>query len=424
MAHGLAKDLDRDDLDRWHLAEGDDMVDDGTHPLWDRNEVHEIYREWRRVFDRYNPPRSAVAEAWVLPERQYLYARPSELGQTFNFEFAKATWTYDDMHAAIEEGLKAGHRIDSASTWVLSNHDVPRVATRYALPQIKATRYHQIALDWLLRDGSSYDEDRELGERRARAALLLELALPGSAYVYQGEELGLFEVADIPWAALEDPTATYTHGSKREKGRDGCRVPLPWVAADDPAQGGSFGFSPADADTAPHLPQPAWFSDYAADREEADPTSMLALYRDALWLRRKLRGCANDLAWLDLNGRTGLADGAEGAEGGVIGLSPRQRLGVCDELRCSTRGAAGGPGSCSPHHRLQTAGSRRTALPGLCSVRCRGLLWRVCVCLRLPWWLMSLRGSRGRRKTFQKKFLHRMRVSRKINPRKRTWLSW
>ena len=159
VAHGLAKDLDRDDLDRWHLAEGDDMVDDGTHPLWDRNEVHEIYREWRRVFDRYNPPRSAVAEAWVLPERQYLYARPSELGQTFNFEFAKATWTYDDMHAAIEEGLKAAIESNSASTWVLSNHDVPRVATRYALPQIKATRYHQIALDWLLRDGSSYDED-------------------------------------------------------------------------------------------------------------------------------------------------------------------------------------------------------------------------------------------------------------------------
>ena len=312
VAHGLAKDLDRDDLDRWHLAEGDDMVDDGTHPLWDRNEVHEIYREWRRVFDRYDPPRSAVAEAWVLPERQYLYARPSELGQTFNFEFAKATWTYDDMHAAIEEGLKAAIESDSASTWVLSNHDVPRVATRYALPQIKATRYHQIALDWLLRDGSSYDEDRELGERRARAALLLELALPGSAYVYQGEELGLFEVADIPWAALEDPTATNTHGPKREKGRDGCRVPLPWVAADDPAQGGSFGFSPADADAAPHLLQPAWFSDYAADREEADPTSMLALYRDALWLRRKLRGCANDLKWLDLDGRTGLADGAEG----------------------------------------------------------------------------------------------------------------
>ena len=242
VAHGLAKDLDRDDLDRWHLAEGDDMVDDGTHPLWDRNEVHEIYREWRRVFDRYNPPRSAVAEAWVLPERQYLYARPSELGQTFNFEFAKATWTYDDMHSAIEKGLKAAVESDSASTWVLSNHDVPRVATRYALPQIKATRYHQIALDWLLRDGSSYDEDRELGERRARAALLLELALPGSAYVYQGEELGLFEVADIPWDALEDPTATNTHGPKREKGRDGCRVPLPWVAADDPAQGGSFGF--------------------------------------------------------------------------------------------------------------------------------------------------------------------------------------
>ena len=202
--HRLAA-QNRQTIDKGVIETLDNFVLDGTHPLWDRNEVHEIYREWRRVFDRYNPPRSAVAEAWVLPERQYLYARPSELGQTFNFEFAKATWTYDDMHTAIEKGLKAAVESDSASTWVLSNHDVPRVATRYALPQIKATRYHQIALDWLLRDGSSYDEDRELGERRARAALLLELALPGSAYVYQGEELGLFEVADIPWAALEDP---------------------------------------------------------------------------------------------------------------------------------------------------------------------------------------------------------------------------
>ena len=308
------------------------------------------------------------------------------------------------MHAAIEEGLKAAIESDSASTWVLSNHDVPRVATRYALPQIKATRYHQIALDWLLRDGSSYDEDRELGERRARAALLLELALPGSAYVYQGEELGLFEVADIPWTALEDPSATNTRGPKREKGRDGCRVPLPWVAADDPAQGGSFGFSPADADAAPHLPQPAWFSDYAADREETDPTSMLALYRDALWLRRKLRGCANDLAWLDLDGRTGLADGAEGAEGGVIAYRRDNGWACVTNFGAAPVELPAGR-SCSPHQRLQTADSRRTALPGSCSVRCKGLLRRVCVCLRLSWWLMSSRGSRGRRKTFQKKVL-------------------
>ena len=162
--------------------------------------------------------------------------------------------------------------------------------------------------------GSSYDEDRELGERRARAALLLELALPGSTYVYQGEELGLFEVADIPWAALEDPTATNTHGPKREKGRDGCRVPLPWVGSGRSRAGRIVWVFTGGRRCGAPSAAAAWFSDYAADREEADPTSMLALYRDALWLRRKLRGCANDLAWLDLDGRTGLADGAEGAE--------------------------------------------------------------------------------------------------------------
>ena len=315
VAHGLAKDLDRDDLDAWHLGEGDDFVSDGSHPLWDRNEVHEIYHEWRRVFNRYDPPRSAVAEAWVLPERQYLYARPDELGQTFNFEFAKANWTYEDMHAAIDEGMRAARESESASTWVLSNHDVPRVASRFALPQVKGAQHHQMAKDWLLRDGKSYFENRSLGLKRARAALLLEMALPGAAYVYQGEELGLFEVADIPWDQLEDPTARNTSDAGLEKGRDGCRVPLPWTASDSPAAGGSFGFSPADAESAPHLPQPAWFADYAVD---ADADSTLAFYRRALAIRKQLRACKNDLTWLDMDGADGAGDGADGAEGGVL----------------------------------------------------------------------------------------------------------
>ena len=184
VAHGLAKDLDRDDLDDYVVMSTNDMPADGSHPVLDRDEVHDIYREWRReVFNRYDPPRFAVAEAWVRPERQYLYASPDELGQVFNFEFAKADWTFDAMSKAIDEGLACAEMSGSTSTWVMSNHDVPRHATRYALPQVPTGEYHQIANDWLLRDGTTYIEDRQAGALRARAALMLEMALPGSAYV-------------------------------------------------------------------------------------------------------------------------------------------------------------------------------------------------------------------------------------------------
>ncbi len=175
--------------------------------MYDRDEVHDIYREWRKVFNEYNPPAFAVAEAWVNPDRQYLYASTEELGQVFNFEFAKKDWIRDDMHLAIEEGLESAERSGSSATWVMSNHDVPRHASRYGLPQVPASSHHQLAKDWLLRDGTTYEENRELGAKRARAAILMELALPGSTYIYQGEELGLPEVADIPWDELEDPTA-------------------------------------------------------------------------------------------------------------------------------------------------------------------------------------------------------------------------
>lgn len=264
VAHGLAKDLDRDDLESYKVCEHV-LPSDGSHPLYDRDEVHDIYREWRKVFNEYNPPAFAVAEAWVNPDRQHLYASTEELGQVFNFEFAKKDWIRDDMHLAIEEGLESAERSGSSATWVMSNHDVPRHASRYGLPQVPASSHHQLAKDWLLRDGTTYEENRELGAKRARAAILMELALPGSTYIYQGEELGLPEVADIPWDELEDPTAFNSVREQIEKGRDGCRVPLPWVAADAPklddpddefGHDGSFGFSPAGAEHDPHLPQP------------------------------------------------------------------------------------------------------------------------------------------------------------------------
>ncbi|MFU0529297.1 glycoside hydrolase family 13 protein [Gardnerella vaginalis] len=332
VAHGLAKDLDRDDLDQWDVDVFKPIPSDGSHPTYDRDEVHEIYREWRKLFNQYNPPRFAVAEAWVNPDRQHLYASPKELGQVFNFEFAKKNWIRDEMHEAIAEGIASAKQSGSTSTWVMSNHDVPRNASRYALPQVSVPGHqHQLALDWLLRDGKTYVEDRALGTKRARAAILLELALPGSAYIYQGEELGLFEVADIPWDRLEDPTALRTARSGMSKGRDGCRVPLPWVAADAGvrdggsafAQTGSFGFSPERAQDGktparPHLPQPLWFRDFAVDRERADRNSMLNLYRRALALRHELKLYDTELEWLEQDAESGSKDGADGNAGGVI----------------------------------------------------------------------------------------------------------
>ncbi|RSX53402.1 alpha-amylase [Bifidobacterium dolichotidis] len=300
VAHGLAKNLDAAPLEVLGAQYPVQQIEnaDGNHPLWDRPEVHKIYREWNEVFREYEPHRFAVAEAWVVPEHQYLYSREDELGQVFNFEFSGAQWTAADFRKAITEGLRAADESGSTTTWVMSNHDMPRHATRYGLPTVPANTVNQLVSDWLLRNGTTYIEDRELGNRRSRAAILMELGLPGSVYVYQGEELGLPEVATIPWDRLEDPVAFNTNHGTAEKGRDGCRVPLPWNSTDMPQPAewsdefgegttGTFGFSPAHAD-APHLPQPLWFKQFCADIESEDDSSMLNLYRRALALRQSL----------------------------------------------------------------------------------------------------------------------------------------
>lgn len=308
VAHGLAKDLDSVPLaDMDPAAVQKQVPDEGFSPLWDRPEVHDIYREWRQVFNEYDPPRFAVGEAWVKAESQHLYASTDELGQVFNFEFAEANWYADEFRTAIADGLASAEQTHgSTTTWVMNNHDVPRSPTRYGLPQVKDAPFHQLAHDWLLRDGGTYREDRELGTRRARAAALMEIGLPGSVYVYQGEELGLFEVADIPWDRLEDPTPFNTRRNFTDKGRDGCRVPMPWIAGDcgKPASwnpkfisGGTFGFGPAAGETSvadAHLPQPAWFKDFAADAEAADKNSMLSLYRKLLQLRQTVLTATGD----------------------------------------------------------------------------------------------------------------------------------
>jgi alpha-glucosidase len=279
VAHALAKDLSEPLRSKPGL-EGPDLPLDGTDPLYDRNEVHEIYAEWREVFDSYDPPRTAVAEAYAPSERRALYARPTGLGQAFNFDLLKADFGATEFHDVITFCLNEAEKTGSSSTWVLSNHDVVRHTSRYGLPA-------GLDLDeWLLSGGALPLVDEDAGLRRARAATLLMLALPGSAYLYQGEELGLHEVSDLPPEVLQDPIWARTLNTK--KGRDGCRVPLPWTG-----EGDSYGFGSGVA----WLPQPAGFSRSAVSAQRGHADSTLELYRNALRLRRQLQG-EEELAWL------------------------------------------------------------------------------------------------------------------------------
>lgn len=280
VAHSLVKDqaviFGPDPLPTW--AEMEKLPWDGTHPVWDRDEVHDVYRGWRKVFDRYDPPRVAVAEAWVEdPQRRAKYASIEGLGQTFNFDLLRADFHAPQFKEIIDHNLELAARADSSTTWVLSNHDVVRHATRYGLPDLLEGEESVVGQKWLLDGGSLADVDVEQGNRRADATTMLLLALPGATYLYQGEELGLHEVGDIADADRQDPTFFRSPGV--DIGRDGCRVPLPWVAD---AQGYGFGSE------TPHFPQPTWFADHAVDVEDRDPHSTLNLYRQALSLRKRL----------------------------------------------------------------------------------------------------------------------------------------
>ncbi len=287
VANLLAKDLP-EELPSWaELLEGMSPTSTrwavGDHPIWDRDDVDAIYRDWRKLFDTYSPPLTAVAEAWVEPDRRVRYARSTGLGQAFNFDLLQANWDAAQFRRIIADNLTLAGASGASSTWVFSNHDVVRHATRFALPAGTS------GSAWLLAGADPDAEDRALGRNRARAATLLAMALPGSMYLYQGEELGLPEVGDIPDEQKQDPSFFRDRGTS--PGRDGCRVPLPWTST-----GPSFGFGAG----APHLPQPEWFAKYAVAGQEADPDSTLAFYRRALELRRTLRPGNEELEWIDL----------------------------------------------------------------------------------------------------------------------------
>jgi alpha-glucosidase len=255
VAHGLLKDRSFPDLG----ADGEEPPP-GRHPHRDLDGVHDVYRSWRRIAGEFGPDRVFVAEAWVdAPDRLARYVRPDELHTAFNFDFLRCAWDAVALREVIDRTLGALQAVGAPATWVLSNHDVVRHVTRFGRR-------------------STGELDLALGRRRARAALLLMLALPGGAYLYQGEELGLEEVEDLPEAVLADPT--WERSGRTRRGRDGCRVPLPWSGTAPP-----FGFTPDGVP--PWLPQPARWRTLTARAQAADPGSMLRLYRAALATRRE-----------------------------------------------------------------------------------------------------------------------------------------
>jgi alpha-glucosidase len=276
------------------LGDADGMPHDHhgkTAPMWDQEGVHEVYRVWRQILNSYNPldragysqdnDRILCAEAWVdSPERLARYVRDDEMHQAFNFEFLQAQWRAADLRDAVTTSLTAADSVGAPTTWVLSNHDVVRHASRLGLP-VGTKRPNGIGV-------GDPQPDAVLGLRRARAATALMLALPGSAYVYQGEELGLPDSTDMPDDVRQDPT--WPRSGHTERGRDGCRVPMPWEG-DRP----SCGFGPSERTW---LPQPASYAALAVDRQTGVPGTTLELYRELLAVRREHGLGAGSLSWL------------------------------------------------------------------------------------------------------------------------------
>lgn len=280
-----------------HAAEN---PEEHAHPVpyHDQEGVHEVYRSWHRVLDEYDHEPVLVAEAWVSPlERLFRYVRHDEMHQAFNFTFLLAGWDAQRLSDAIEVSLDEAAKVGAPNTWVLSNHDTVRHTSRFGLTD--PTRYPA---------GIGAEEeqpDEPLGWKRGRSAALIELALPGSAYVYQGDELGLPEHTTLEDSLRQDPSFFRTNGE--EKGRDGCRVPMPW-RADAPGYGfavghpdGATSSQPQGTPSAPWLPQPESFARYAADQQVGVEGSTFELYRQLIGIRGELDLGTGRFAWSQLH---------------------------------------------------------------------------------------------------------------------------
>ncbi|WFE45047.1 glycoside hydrolase family 13 protein [Verrucosispora sp. WMMD1129] len=268
VAHGMIKAEGLPDVGFNSMTTGQrqsELLGKGRLPYFDQDEVHDIYRAWRPILDSYPGGRMAVAEAWAeTPQRLARYIGPDELHQAFSFDFLDATWSADSFRKVIDTALAESTIVGAPTTWVLSNHDRQRHVTRYG--------------------------DGEIGLRRARAAALLMLALPGCAYLYQGEELGLPEVLDLPDELRQDPAFLRTGES-----RDGCRVPIPWSGDLAP-----YGFGPAGSELS-WLPAPTTWQALSVAAQTGTPGSTLELYRAALRIRHTHPALAGvgGITWLE-----------------------------------------------------------------------------------------------------------------------------
>jgi alpha-glucosidase len=290
VAHGLIKEKGFPDADNQNDVE---LLASKTLPFFDQDGVHEVYRDWRKILNSYDGNRMAVAEAWVSPASRIAnYVRPDELTNSFNFDFLCTPWDPTQLREVIDTSIEAMLKVGAPPSWVFNNHDVVRSLDRFALGLVSGNG--KTTLD-RIGDGSKLDLRK--GTNRARAAALLMLSLPGGAYLFQGEELALPEVRDIPVDRLADPM--WRMSGFTDRGRDGCRVPLPWT--EDYA--GAFGFSsnaaldPVDA----WLPQSPSWGNFSVENQLRSPRSTLGLYRQALALRKSEPALSDlDLNWLEV----------------------------------------------------------------------------------------------------------------------------
>lgn len=251
-------------------------------PMWFQEEVHEIFRKWRKILESYPGDRAMCGEAYVYPlSLMAKWVRADEFHQTFNFRFLDAGWDPKKLFDAINESFEAFDSVGAPSTWVLNNHDVIRHASRFGGDYGRATASDGVGID-------QPQPDPRLGLKIAKGATLFMLGLPGASYLYQGEELGLPEHTTLENKYRQDPTFARTNGQR--VGRDGCRIPLPWEKIGD-----SSGFSESGKSW---LPQPESYKALAREAQEQDAHSTLSFYKEALRLRKQLSLGEGSFGWL------------------------------------------------------------------------------------------------------------------------------
>jgi alpha-glucosidase len=261
------------------MAEAEEAV-----PYWGQPGVHDAIRRFRRVIDEFDD-RAMCAEASMSPlPRLAMWVRPDEYHQSFNFDYMHSAYEPEALKKIITDSIVEYAKVGASSTWVMSNHDGIRHATRLGIAPENTPRPG---------DGIHPTDpmpDEALGLRRARAATAFMLGLPGSSYLYQGEELGLPEAWQLEDKYRQDPTFARTKGKRI--GRDGCRVPLPWEAG----VGAANGFNTTGESW---LPQPANYRVFSRDLQEGIAGSTLELYKRLLKERKKFALGSGAFRWAE-----------------------------------------------------------------------------------------------------------------------------